>query len=119
MNIIYWVIISIVLGFIRYKVVFSRYNFEKDLLQSIENAPWQLKFEEVWNSSISFFIGGFIFYYFIEFRWIFLVKGGALELRDLFLFIVFIMAIFGHLPVLSANITKGVESILNRVLIRK
>ena len=49
-------------------------------------------------------------------RWPLLAKGANIETSDFLLFAILTMGVFGHLNVLSYNITKGVEAILDRVL---
>ncbi|HLE49043.1 MAG TPA: hypothetical protein VI819_03370 [Patescibacteria group bacterium] len=112
-------LISLVLGSIKYKSIYSYYDFEKDEKKPRKNAPWQLKFAEIWNDSFNFFIAGLIVYYFALIRLPLLLKGEALVFSDFILFIIFILGVFGHLCVMSLNITKGVEAILSRVLERK
>ena len=80
---------------------------------------WQQKFAEAWNDSINFVISGLIGYYFVLVRWPLLQKGEPLTTSDFFLLAIFAMGLFGHLCVLSKNITDGIEAILKRVLERK
>lgn len=61
----------------------------------------------------------YLHYYFVVVRLPALLKGEVLVLSDFVLFIIFILGLFGHLCVMSLNITKGVEAILSRVLERK
>ena len=77
---------------------------------------WQHKFAEIWNGFVNFFLPGLIGYYFVIVRWPLLLKGGVLTAGDFFLFIVFMMGLFGHLCVISKNITEGIEVILKRIL---
>lgn len=77
---------------------------------------WQRKFAEIWNDFINFFIAGLVGYYFILVRWPLLLKGEVLEISDFALFIIFMLGLFGHLCVMSKNITDGIEAILKRVL---
>ena len=97
---------SLVLGFIKYG----------SLVSSYKGKPWQLKFLEIWNNFISFFIGGMIGYYFVSVRWNLLLEGEPLSTSDFVLIIIFALCIFGHLPVLSLNISEGIAAILKRVL---
>ena len=62
---------------------------------------------------------GLIAYYFILIRWPLLQKGQSLNSVDIILSLIFIIGLFGHLSVMSYNITKGVEAILSRILERK
>ena len=77
---------------------------------------WQRKFAETWNDFINFLIAGLIGYYFILIRWPLISSGEILNISDFVLFTIFMLGIFGHLCILSLNITKGVESILKRIL---
>lgn len=79
---------------------------------------WQRKFAEIWNCTINFFLAGLVGYYFILIRWPLLSRGGSLDLNDFVLFAIITMGLFGHLNVLSYNITNGIEAILKRVLER-
>lgn len=45
-----------------------------------------------------------------------LFQGEVLSTSDFVLFIIFMFGIFGHLCVISKNITEGVEVILRRIL---
>lgn len=85
---------------------------------SLETAQWrwQQKFAEVFNNFLNFLIPGLIGYYFILVRWPLLVGGEALKVSDFVLLAIFAMGLFGHLCVLSLNITEGVKAILDRVL---
>lgn len=113
------ILVSLILGFIKYKSIYLNYDFDKDEIKPRRNAPWQLKFAEIWNDFINFFIAGLIGYCFIIIRWPILLKGEGLNLSDFVLFIFFILGLFGHLCVMSLNITKGIEAIISRVLERK
>jgi hypothetical protein len=99
-------LVSFVLGFIKYK----------SLSENYKNQCWQLKFLEIWNDFINFFIAGLIGYYFILIRWPLLEKGETLNIGDFVLFIIFMFSVFGHLCVLSKNITEGVEVIIKKIL---
>lgn len=112
-------LISLILGCIKYKSIYSYYDFDKDEKKPRKNAPWQLKFAEIWNDSVNFFIAGLVGYYFVLVRLPLLLKGEALGFSDFVLFIIFILGLFGHLCVMSLNITKGIEAIISRVLERK
>lgn len=101
---------SIVLGFIK----FGTLKQPKD-----ENWNWQQKFAETWNCSVNFLVAGLVAFYFLTIRWPYIVKGDNIIAADFILLLVFGMGMFGHLNVLSINLTKGVEAILNRVLERK
>lgn len=99
---------SIILGIIKYGSVASAY----------QGKPWQLKFIEIWNDFVNFFITGLVGYYFVVYRWPLLAGGGGLTTSDFFLFIVFALGVFGHLCVVSKNITDGIQAILKRALER-
>lgn len=77
---------------------------------------WQLKFVEIWNDFFNFFVAGLVGYYFILVRWPLLSKGEILNTSDFILFTIFMLGLFGHLCVMSKNITDGIEAILKRVL---
>lgn len=100
---------SLILGLIKYGSIANSYK----------NSPWQLKFVEIWNDFVNFFLAGLVGYYFIIVRLPFLLKGEALSISDFILFIIFALGLFGHLCVMSKNITDGVEAILKRVLERE
>lgn len=84
-----------------------------------DNWNWQQKFAEFWNCSVNFLIAGLVAYYFVVVRWSYVVKGDNLIVTDFVLLLIFGMGMFGHLNVLSFNLTKGIEAILKRVLERK
>lgn len=98
--------VSLILGFVKYG----------SLATSYENSTWQLKFIEIWNDTMNFFISGIVGYYFILIRWPLLSKGEILVSSDFILFIIFALGMFGHLCVMSKNITEGIETIIKRVL---
>ncbi len=100
---------SLILGLIKYGSLADQYK----------GKSWQLKFNEIWNDFINFAIPGLIAYYFILIRWPLLQKGQSLNSVDIILSLIFIIGLFGHLSVMSYNITKGVEAILSRILERK
>ena len=81
-----------------------------------EGTPWQLKFLEIWNNFISYSIGGLIGYYFFTVRWGMLLKGEQVTIADFALILLMSLSFFGHLPVLSRNISEGTSAILKRVL---
>lgn len=112
MNVILLVLIvlfSIFLGWTKYKSLENQY----------EGSTWHIKFIEFWNDTLNFLIAGFVLFYFLSLRLPSLQHGDQLTLGDFVLFLIFILGIFGHLCVMSFNLTKGVESILNRLLERK
>jgi len=112
-------LISLILGIIKYKIIYLNYDFERDEIKPYKNAPWQLRFAEIWNDSVNFLIAGLVGYFFIVVRLPIILQGESLVLSDFVLFIIFILGLFGHLCVMSLNITKGVEAILSRILERK
>lgn len=79
---------------------------------------WQRKFAEIWNDFVNFFITGLVGYYFVLVRIPLLLKGEVLNTSDFALFFIFVLGIFGHLCVMSKNITDGIEVIIKRVLER-
>lgn len=99
---------SIVLGLIKYGSLADQYK----------GKSWQLKFIEFWNDFINFFIAALVGYYFVLIRLPLLVKGESLNVGDFFLFVIFALGVFGHLCVMSKNITEGIQAILKRVLER-
>lgn len=100
-------LISLVLGFIKYGS------------QEINKSwNWQHKFVELWNDVINFLLAGLVGYYFVQVRWPSLLQGETLEISDFLLFVIFAIGLFGHLNVLSFNITQGIEAIIKRVLDR-
>lgn len=99
-------IISIALGFIKYGSIATAY----------EGKAWQLKFVEIWNDIINFLLSGLVAYYFMLVRVPKLLKGELPQVIDFVLFSIFALGAFGHLCVLSKNITDGVAAILKRVL---
>ena len=100
------VLVSLVLGLIKFNTINTRNN------------SWQLKFVEIWNDFFNFFIVGLIGYYFFLARLPQLLNGGVLNIFDFVLFIIFTLGLFGHLCVLSKNITDGIEVIFKRILER-
>lgn len=102
-------LVSLFLGLVKYGSIANAYK----------DKPWQLKFIEIWNDFVNFFIAGLVGYYFILIRWPLLLEGERLQTSDLFLFIIFALGLFGHLCIISKNITEGVEAIMKRVLERK
>ena len=99
-------IVSLILGFIKYG----------SLAKAYKNETWQLRFIEIWNDFINFFISGLIAYYFFTYRFPLLTEGKTLETSDFVLLTICIMGLFGHLCVMSKNITEGINAILKRVL---
>lgn len=101
-------LVSLLLGFIKYGSIASNYK----------NSPLQLKFIEIWNDFWNFFIAGLIGYYFLLVRLPLLLKGNEFTVFDFVLFIIFLLGLFGHLCVMSKNITDGIEVIFKKVLDR-
>lgn len=99
---------SIILGTIKYGSVASAYK----------GKTWHIKFVEIWNDFANFAITGLVGYYFIVYRWPMVVSGEGLNTSDFLLFVIFTLGVFGHLCVVSKNVTEGVEAILKRVLER-
>jgi hypothetical protein len=102
------IIASLVLGLIKYGSLADQY----------ENKSWQLKFNEIWNDFVNFAIAGLVGYIFVLVRLPLLLKGESLSLSDFGLFVVFMLGLFGHLCVMSKNITDGITAIFKRVLER-
>jgi hypothetical protein len=108
-------IVSLKLGYIWYSsIIHDETEDGKEKL--LKDSSSQRKFKDFWSFFINFFIGGLIGYYFVTIRWGHFLGGDPLNVGDFFLAILFILSMFGHLPVLSLNITKGIEAILSRVL---
>jgi len=100
-------LVSLILGLIKFETLqTSGWN-------------WQRKFAETWNDAVNFIIAGLIGYYFVLVRWPLLQNGETLNTGDFVLLAIFSMGLFGHLCVLSKNITDGIEVIIKRVLERK
>jgi len=100
-------IVSIGLGYIKFGTLKQP---KKD------NWNWQQKFAEIWNCSINFFIASLVAYYFVIVRWPFIASGNNPTVADFILLLVFGMGMFGHLNVLSLNLTEGVEAIISRFM---
>jgi len=99
-------LVSLHLGFIKYASLANQYK----------NTTWHSKFIEIWNDFMNFFITGLIGYFFISSRLPLLLKGGVLNTSDFIVFFIFMLGIFGHLCVISLNITEGIKAIISRVL---
>lgn len=97
---------SLILGLIKYASISSAYK----------NTSCQLKFVEIWNDFINFLIGGLIGYYFISVRWPQLVNGMSPNTGDFVFIIIFLVSMFGHLPVISHHLTEGISTIVEKVL---
>ncbi len=97
---------SIILGYIKFA----------SIAPSRKGWSWQLNFVEFWNDIVNFLFAGLVGYYFIRVRWPLLLKGKLLDISDFGLFIIFAMGLFGHLCVISNNITKGIEAIIKKIL---
>jgi len=115
-------IISFILGVIKYGSISFNYkspssNPEKNPSNlSSKNSSWQIKFVEIWNDFANFFIAGVIGFYFYAVRLPLWLRGEVLSATDLILAIMLVLGVFGHLCVMSYNITEGVESILKKFL---
>lgn len=101
-------LVSLALGYIKYGSLADQYK----------NKSWQLKFIEFWNDFANFLIAALVGYYFALVRLPLLTKGEGLNTSDFLLFIIFTLGVFGHLCVMSKNITEGIQAILKRVLER-
>lgn len=102
------IIASIVLGLIKYGSLADQYK----------DKPWQSKFNEIWNDFVNFLIAGLVGYFFVLARLPLLLKGEPLSLGDFGILVVFMLGLFGHLCVMSKNITDGITAIFRRVLER-
>lgn len=100
------ILASLVLGLIKYGSLADQY----------EDKPWQSKFNEIWNDFVNFFIAGLVGYFFVFARLPSLLKGEQLNISDFGLLVIFILGLFGHLCVMSKNITDGITAIFKRVL---
>ncbi len=118
-NIIIWVIIilgSFIMGFLQHKghVLYDvEVNQYKD---KYKKAIFAWKFIELWNSCISYFIGGVIIYYFVAVRWQVLSSGASMNIVDFILWLSVIMSFLGYLPYFLKNITEGINNILTKAL---
>lgn len=99
---IYISIISFVLGLIKFRTI--------DTVGWI----WQLKFIEIWNDFINFLVTGLIGYYFVLVRWPLILGGAPLDTSDMFLLVILLLGLFGHLCVLSHNFTEGIKAIVDK-----
>lgn len=121
MNLVVFITIlfaSISLGWIWYSSIIQDQTSDgKEKL--LKDSSKYRKFKDFWAYFINFLIGSSIGYYLVVVRWNYIKSGDSLNGGDYFLMLIFIVSMFGHLPVLSHNITKGVEAILERVLVRK
>lgn len=121
MNLIIFAVIilaSILLGYTWYQsIIQDETKSGKEKL--LKNSSSQRKFKDFWAYFINFIIGGSVGYYLVSVRWGYVKSGDPLNFGDFFLVLLFVVSMFGHLPVLSLNITKGVEAIISRVLERK
>ena len=102
------IITSLALGLIKYGSLADQYK----------GKPWQSKFNEIWNDFVNFLIAGLVGYFFVFVRLPLLLKGESLNLSDFVLLVVFMLGLFGHLCVMSKNITDGITAIFKRVLER-
>jgi len=98
------IILSTVLGLIKFGSL------------DTDNWKWQGKVVEIWNDFFNFLISGLIAYYFILVRLPIILDKNSFVISDFILFIIFVLGVFGHLCIMSKNITEGVEAILSRVL---
>lgn len=98
--------ISILLGYIKYRSIAFQYK----------DKSCELKFIELWNNVINFFIAGLIGYYFVTVRWFFLKEGSTISVGDILLLLVFILGIFGHLCVMSHNLTESIKDIVQKYI---
>lgn len=101
-------LVSIVFGIIKYGSIADKHR----------GSVWQLKAQEIWNDIVNFFLTGMVGYYFVLVRLPKLLSGEALLISDFGLFLIFILGVFGHLCVLSKNVTDGIEVVLRRILER-
>ena len=99
---------SIIVGIIFYKCLVNSTD---------EKKPLKFKLYQTWNHTICFFVGvGVILYYFIKVRWVQISNGAPISLTDIILALFLLMSAMGLLPYFLTNITKGIASILNKVL---
>jgi len=98
------VIPSILLGYIKFS----------GIAPSRKGWSWQLNFVEFWNCFVNFLISSLIGYYFVIVKWPLLISGKSVNTGDTVLFILFTMGLFGHLNVLSLNITEGIKAIIDK-----
>lgn len=99
-------IASLLLGLIKFGSLSDAYK----------GKPWQLKFIEIWNDFINFFVAGLIGYYFVLIKWPMIIEGEKLDTGDIFLLVIFLFGLFGHLCVLSKNLTENIQDFIKKYL---
>ena len=107
------IFVSVILGVIKYQTL------EDEDRGPRKEWPWQSKFIETWNAFINFLLPGLAAYYFFTVRWPLLKNGADANATDFIILGVVILGFFGHLSVMSYNITRGIEAIIDRILVRK
>ncbi len=110
-NIIIWIIIatwSIVFGIL--KMLYSNRDDTEIRGKSI------YVINEIWNHTISIFLGGIIIYYLISIRYPLVVQKGNIELLDLILLFVVAMCLLGMFPYFIRNLTEGISGIIKKAL---
>ncbi len=100
-------IFSIIFGFLSHK---AKYNKEIDK----ENNFY--KFLEFYRHFVNYLLAFIIAYYFISYRFIYIVKGDNFTISDIILGIVFIIGVLGWLPYFVKNITEGISVIFKKIL---
>jgi hypothetical protein len=97
-------------------------NFQRTLghVEGAHTGNKWAKMIEFWNNFTNYFIAALIGYYFVVTLWPDLAKGQNINFSgvDFVLFIVFLLGLFGHLCVMSHNITEGINAIIERVFRR-
>lgn len=115
----FWLIfiftISLILSWIRLGIA----NKKVEDIKDDKNSLLKLQLLEFWNGLINFFIAGLTGYFFVLYRLPNIKIDGLLGVSDFGLALVFLMGAFGHLHILSNNITNSIAAIISRVFERK
>jgi len=96
-------ILSFIFGWVKFRTL------------NTKNWIWEQCFAEIWNCSMNFLIAGFVGYFYFVLRLPQLLIGASFSISDFVLFAIFAMGLFGHLNVLSFNITEGIQAIFARI----
>lgn len=100
---------SVILGLIKYGSISASYK----------DSSLQLKIIELWNDFANYFVAGILAYYFVVVRLPLLFRNQALTIADVFLFIIFLFGLFGHLCIISNKITEAVGEFIATMLKKK
>jgi hypothetical protein len=95
---------SLAFSYLRYRTI-----------EGVDKLILESKILEFWNNFVNYFIAGLIGYYLVTVRLPQVSEGNvAAGPGDIFLFTFFLMGSFGHLAVLSYNLTRAIEAILQK-----